>query len=76
MTSEESNGAAFLKLIRFAEHKTDSDDVYFLLYGGRERFTDVSKHPNKLIKAWGHQSTAAGEGLQLFDGHVAELSKQ
>lgn len=60
MTSEEINVAAFLKLIRFAEHKTDSDDVYFLLYGGRERFTDVSRHPNKPIVAWGHRSTAAG----------------
>lgn len=66
MTPEEINVAAFLKLIRFAEHKTDSDDVYYVLYGGRERFTDVSKHPNKLIKAWGRQSTAAGAYQILY----------
>ena len=59
-----------LKLIRFAEHKTDSDDVYFLLYGGRERFTDVSKHPNKLIKAWGRQSTAAGDPFPSKSSHT------
>jgi muramidase (phage lysozyme) len=66
MTSEEVNVAAFLKLIRFAEHKTDSDDVYFLLYGGKQRFTDVSKHPNKAITAWGHTSTAAGAYQILY----------
>lgn len=66
MTPEEINVAAFLKLIRYAEHKTDSDDVYFLLYGGRERFTDVSKHPNKLISAWGRKSTAAGAYQILY----------
>ena len=65
-TPEEINVAAFLKLIRFAEHKTDSDDVYFLLYGGRQKFTDVSKHPNKAITAWGHTSTAAGAYQILY----------
>jgi muramidase (phage lysozyme) len=66
MTTEVINVAAFLKLIRFAEHKTDSDDVYTLLYGGRQRFTDMSKHPNKSITAWGHSSTAAGAYQILF----------
>jgi muramidase (phage lysozyme) len=66
MTTEDINVAAFLRLIRFAEHKTDSDSVYFLLYGGQQRFTDTSKHPNKAITAWGHTSTAAGAYQILY----------
>ncbi|MDF0605304.1 glycoside hydrolase family 104 protein [Neisseriaceae bacterium TC5R-5] len=60
MTKEEINVAAFLKLIRFAEHGTDNDSVYFLLYGGKKSFTDVTKHPNNPQTAWGRTSTAAG----------------
>lgn len=66
MTSEEINIAAFLKLIRFAEHHTDSDDVYFLLYGGRQKYNDTSRHPNRAITAWGHTSTAAGAYQILY----------
>lgn len=54
------NMRAFLKLIRYAEHKTDSDSVYYKLFGGKEIFTDTSTHPNRLIRAWGMSSTAAG----------------
>lgn len=50
---------AFLKLIRYAEHKREDDGVYYLLYGGKQTFTDTSKHPNK-IKKWGKESTVAG----------------
>lgn len=66
MTSNETNVAAFLKLIRYAEHHTDSDSVYFLLYGGRQKFTDISRHPNKAITTWGHTSTAAGAYQILY----------
>ena len=54
------NMIAFLKLIRYAEHKTDSDNVYYVLFGGKETFSNTSTHPNKLISAWGTKSTAAG----------------
>ena len=83
MTSEDTNIAAFLKLIRFAEHRTDSDDVYFVLYGGRQTFSDTSQHPNKAITAWGHTSTAAGAYQILYPtwkeakdkGLVSDFSK-
>lgn len=83
MTPEETNVAAFLKLIRFAEHRTDSDEVYFLLYGGRQTFTDTSQHPNRAITAWGHTSTAAGAYQILYltwkeakdKGVVSDFSK-
>ncbi|MBV8621316.1 MAG: glycoside hydrolase family 104 protein [Curvibacter sp.] len=83
MTPEETNVAAFLKLIRFAEHRTDSDEVYFLLYGGRQTFTDTSQHPNRAITAWGHTSTAAGAYQILYPtwkeakdkGVVSDFSK-
>ncbi|GGA38382.1 glycoside hydrolase family 24 protein [Dyella nitratireducens] len=66
MTQQEANVAAFLRLIRFAEHHSDSDDVYFLLYGGKQRFADTSKHPNREIEAWGKKSTAAGAYQILY----------
>lgn len=50
---------AFLKLIRYAEHKREDDGVYMIIFGGGG-FTDMSKHPNKLVKKWGRKSTAAG----------------
>jgi muramidase (phage lysozyme) len=52
VASSEINLKAFLKLIRFAEHKRDDDGVYYIVYGG-STFTDTSKHPNKAMTAWG-----------------------
>jgi muramidase (phage lysozyme) len=66
MSDEEVNVAAFLKPIRHAEHKSDDDRVYFLLYGGQQSFVDTSKHPNKAITAWGQTSTAAGAYQILY----------
>lgn len=66
MTTEDINLAAFLKFIRFAENTRDDDGVYFLLYGGVRTFTDVSKHPDMHIKAWGRTSTAAGAYQILY----------
>jgi muramidase (phage lysozyme) len=66
MTSQDANIAAFLRLIRFAENRSDSDDVYFLLYGGKQRFTDTSRHPDRAITAWGRTSTAAGAYQILY----------
>lgn len=66
MANDGTNVAAFLRLIRFAEHHSDSDDVYFLLYGGQQRFTDTSKHPDRAVTAWGHTSTAAGAYQILY----------
>ena len=61
------NVKAFLKLIRYAEHGSDSDRVYYKLYGGRKEFTDTSKHPlEEPIEAWGHKSTAAGAYQILY----------
>lgn len=84
MTREEINIEAFLRLIRFAEHQSDRDDVYFTLYGGRQRFTDTSRHPNKAITAWGRTSTPAGAYQILYGtwkeakdrGVVVDFSKR
>lgn len=83
MNNAEINVAAFLKFIRYAEHLRDDDGVYFLLYGGRQTFTDTSKHPNKAITAWGRTSTAAGAYQILYStwkeakdkGIVTDFSK-
>ena len=66
MSTEQINIAAFLRFIRYAEHQSDDDKVYFLLYGGQQRFTDTKQHPNKAITAWGHTSTAAGAYQILY----------
>ena len=66
MTDAEKNVSAFLKFIRYAEHHREDDDVYFLLYGGQQSFTDTTQHPNKAIRAWGRTSTAAGAYQILY----------
>lgn len=66
MTKDDINVAAFLRLIRFAEHHIDSDEVYVALYGGQQRFTDTSRHPDKAVTAWGRTSTAAGAYQILY----------
>lgn len=66
MNNEEINIKAFLKLIRYAEHGREDDDVYYLLYGGKQKFSDTTQHPNKAIEAWGHTSNAAGAYQILF----------
>jgi muramidase (phage lysozyme) len=43
--TEQQNIQAFLKLLRFCEHKREDGGVYYALYGGG-RFTDLSEHPN------------------------------
>lgn len=75
MTQEEINIKAFLKLIRYAEHYREDDEVYYLLYGGKEKFTDTSQHPNKLIRAWGRSSTAAG-AYQILKATWDEAKKK
>lgn len=66
MDIEEIRIRAFLKLIRYAEHKRDDDGVYYIRYGG-ETFTDTSKHPNITVKKWGYRSNAAG-AYQIVKG--------
>lgn len=61
------NTRAFLKLIRYAEHKREDDEVYYLLFGGKEKFTNTSTHPDLKMKAWGTTSTAAG-AYQILSG--------
>jgi lysozyme len=63
--SEEINVKAFLKLIRFAEHGRDDPAVYNTLYGG-STFTGYTAHPNKRMKRWGFESTAAGAYQILY----------
>lgn len=65
-TLEPLHVKAFLKLIRYAEHKREDDQVYFLLFGGKEKFSDMTAHPNRKMKAWGTQSTAAGAYQILY----------
>jgi muramidase (phage lysozyme) len=49
MTKEEINVQAFLKLIRWCEHKREDDTVYFILFGGG-RFTGTDAHPNIVVR--------------------------
>lgn len=74
MDEEQINVQAFLKLIRYAEHGRDDDGVYFILYGGAT-FSDVTKHPNTLVKKWGKSSTAAG-AYQILYSTWAEAKKK
>jgi len=70
------NVKAFLKLIRYAEHGSESDRVYYKLYGGKREFTDTSTHPlEEPIEAWGSKSTAAG-AYQILNGTWYEAKKR
>src|ERR1700690_83100 len=70
------NVKAFLKLIRYAEHGSESDRVYYKLYGGKREFTDTSTHPlEEPIEAWGRKSTAAG-AYQILNGTWYEAHKR
>lgn len=71
--NKEINVKAFLKLIRYAEHKREDDGVYFVIFGGGT-FSDTSKHPNKLVTRWGKTSTAAG-AYQILNGGWEEAKK-
>lgn len=75
MTAQEINLAAFLKFIRYAEHKREDDGVYFLLFGGVRTFTDVSKHPNDPQVAWGKKSSAAGAYQILYNSWLEAKAK-
>jgi muramidase (phage lysozyme) len=74
MSDEDINVRAFLRLIRYAEHTSDEDDVYYIIYGGLT-FSDMTKHPNTLGKRWGKQSTAAG-AYQILYGTWEEAKKK
>jgi lysozyme len=65
MDQSEINISAFLKLLRYCEHRRDSDSVYLTMYGGGS-FTDTSAHPNKAVTKWGKTSTAAGAYQILY----------
>ncbi len=70
------NVKAFLKLIRYAEHGSESDRLYYKVYGGKREFTDTSTHPlEEPIEAWGHKSTAAG-AYQILNGTWYEANKR
>lgn len=63
---QEINVKAFLKFIRYAEHKREDDLVYYQIFGNKQTFSDTSKHPNILVHAWGRSSTAAGAYQILY----------
>jgi muramidase (phage lysozyme) len=63
----EPNVKAFLKLLRYCEFGRVSNRDYYGLYGGKETFSDESKHPHKAVYAWGTTSTAAGAYQILAD---------
>ena len=53
------NMNAFLRLLRYAEHKKDDNSVYYIIFGGGT-FSDTKTHPNKLVTKGDYSSTAAG----------------
>jgi muramidase (phage lysozyme) len=70
------NVKAFLKLIRYAENGSESDSVYYKLYGGKREFTDTSTHPlEEPIEAWGYKSTAAG-AYQILNSTWKQAKKE
>lgn len=64
--SQEINIRAFLKFIRYAEHRREDNSVYYRIYGNKLTFSDISKHPNVRVVAWGRTSTAAGAYQILY----------
>lgn len=61
---DNTNVKAFLKLIRYCEHRSEDIGVYYVLYGGG-RFSDTKEHPNirvydKSDKAKKNPHTPAG----------------
>jgi len=54
------NIKAFLKLIRYAEHKREDDDVYFYILGGKLKSYDTSSHPILKLNARGKCIDIAG----------------
>ncbi len=54
------NVKAFLKLIRFAEHRREDDDVYFYILGGKLKSYDTSSHPILKLNARGKCLDIAG----------------
>ncbi len=54
------NVKAFLKLIRYAEHKREDDDVYFYILGGKLKSYDTSSHPIQRLNARGKCIDIAG----------------
>ncbi len=64
MASKEINTEAFLKRLRWCEHRREDGGVYYTLYGGG-RFTDMAAHPkikvyDKKDKQHKHPHTPAG----------------
>jgi muramidase (phage lysozyme) len=58
------NVQAFLKLLRYCEHRREDDGVYYVVYGGA-RFTDTKEHPHIIVydksdTAKKHPHTPAG----------------
>lgn len=64
--SQDIQVKSFLKFIRYAEHGRESDVVYRQIFGNTQTFSDMSKHPNIRVTAWGRTSTAAGAYQILF----------
>lgn len=59
MATANANLNRFLALIRFTEGTDRYPDPYRVLFGGGT-FSDLSKHPNTVVKKSGYASTAAG----------------
>jgi len=60
----DTNVQAFLKLIRYCEHRKEDDGVYLIVYGGG-RFIDTKEHPHIIVydksdKDKKHPHTPAG----------------
>lgn len=73
---ENPNVKAFLTMIKKAEHGTDSNEVYYTLFGGG-KFRDTSKHPNVCVKFRDTCSTASGAYQILYTTYLelaAELN--
>lgn len=54
------NVRAFLKLIRYAEHRREDDEVYFYMLGGKLKSYDTSRHPIQRFHARANCPDMAG----------------
>lgn len=68
---QDINVKAFLKFIRYAEHKRDDDLVYYQIYGNQFTFKEWMSMPGA-----GLSNMPMTEARQLFDQYVAQYAKQ
>ena len=66
--------AAFLALLRYAEHQQHDDPMVYRSLNENGHFANLSTHPNKPVTRWGRASTAAGAYAITYDTYEWAVS--